>query len=139
MEYYTPKIEEIFVGYKCEVTYCKTQEDIYWIPTILTLWDINTILEEKEGDFRTKYLDKEDIVNEGWKIDNEDSYKTYFVKRNEDIIYKLEFFKPNITPYVSLKDNCSIEDGKRIESVRYLGRSKSINEFRKIIEWTYQL
>ena len=147
--YYTPKIEELFVGYKCEITYAKNEDDIYWIPTILTLWDINTILEEKEGNFRTKYLDKEDIINEGWIHKNDNVFIKEYIYKDEDdeftgFHYKLYLHKNNCITIEKLNINTytgkpyyDLYEGNQNHIVKNI-KCKSINEFKKIIEWIYQ-
>lgn len=63
-KYYTPEIDEFYVGVECE-----TNEDGEWeyyrIKKYTSLLELDKLL--KLGGVRVKYLDKEDIESLGWK------------------------------------------------------------------------
>ena len=64
-KYYTPKIEEFHVGFKVEVLSELTDTWINYTidkDDCLGTWDISLYKT------RVKWLDKEDIENEGWKF-----------------------------------------------------------------------
>ena len=67
MSYYTPTIEELHIGYQCEITYAKDligTRDEYFFKYVVEPQYFN------EGDYvavRTPFLTKEQIEAEGWK------------------------------------------------------------------------
>jgi len=60
-KYYTPTIEEFYVGFEYEVKWYNGKEDV-WSKRSITDW-----YQELENESRVKYLDKEDIESLGWK------------------------------------------------------------------------
>ena len=117
-KYFEPKIEDLYVGYECEITYYKNNENTYWIPSILDLWTITTIIDEKEGGFRTSYLTKEQIENEGWNL----------IYKEDFIIFKNKlcciFLFPN--NYINIYNEYG---------VIFQGKIRCINEFRKLMKF----
>jgi hypothetical protein len=72
-KYYTPDIEEFHVGFECEM-----KRDDEWIQYIIGDSHFATAGMEmflKNGRFRVKYLDKEDIcsTNSKWMLEREDT------------------------------------------------------------------
>lgn len=86
-KYYKPKINELYIGFKCEITWDRfakknkfiyidwvsneQEENIYWENVNLELLHIINF-DDKENrynsfDIRVKYLDKEDIENLGFE------------------------------------------------------------------------
>lgn len=122
-EYYTPKIEDLFVGYECESD--NMEKDNF----ISSEVKVNTSFPAIEEYYipkkliRTKYLTQEQIEKEGWIYDeNKDVYSKndYFLKiytgyiDNRIMSFKISIFTP-ISKY-------------------YFGDCPSINEFRKIMK-----
>lgn len=140
MEYYTPKIEELFVGYECQ-RYSGYGSHVSWTTYNESYWsnyiikeedyysdsdgdsDIREIIEDlKNNRLQTKYLDKEDIMNEGWMIDS-----AYSLKKDG------WYIECNLNNIKSDTIHIFLEQDKRFD-----GKIKSINEFKKIIKWIYQ-
>lgn len=66
-KYYTPTIDEFYVGFECE-----RKEVDNWEQYIVTssTWSSNSMwkmIRDKQESFRVKYLDKEDIESVGFK------------------------------------------------------------------------
>ena len=124
--YYTPQIDELFVGYQCEkLDYSKVPEEI-WIPYILPEYkEINTYTKIK-----TKYLDSEDIEKEGFKL----LYKIN--NKNSRDFPEGEISCFIMGKYVSLyfHKNTNLVHIQN-KGLYYKGGCKSINEFRKICKW----
>lgn len=69
-KYYTPTIEEFYIGFEYESNYL--EKEGVWIKKVLTQEESgfffeNYIADASPLEFRVKYLDQEDIQNEGWK------------------------------------------------------------------------
>lgn len=86
-KYYTPTIDEFYVGFECE-----QKIDNKWYEQICKDYYISILTNESFkpdwNSFRVKYLDKEDIESLGWKWDK---HKAGF-KNKDDIhlIYWLD-------------------------------------------------
>lgn len=74
-KYYTPEIDEFYVGVECE-----TNEDGEWeyyrIKKYTSLLELDKLL--KLGGVRVKYLDKEDIESLGWGLVNPENSNHVF-------------------------------------------------------------
>lgn len=82
-KYYTPSIEELYIGFECEITWDRTAtrqsgyygietvEDVYWYNQKLELLHIQEFQDKdsqySKFDIRVKYLDKEDIESLGFE------------------------------------------------------------------------
>lgn len=137
-KYYVPTVEELCIGYECET---KTYIDFDFYKII-----INNEIYETDCDgihepncplyrenmvlFRTKYLDKQDLENEGWVEDkiNSDKYRLNLEKDFDNyilgVVYIPEEKELIIYKYIHKK-----------ESILFNGKCKSINEFRNIIKY----
>lgn len=138
-KYYTPSIEDIRVGYECEIKPLNSEYD--WLPAKLKhekgyngegLYNINPFwysVIDKDGfpvkaiindlsQVRTPYLTKEQIEAEGWEIVQEN----YCVKNQ----YRLSLL-PNNMIHISVT-NVSTVNMKTL----FIGNCPSINEFRTI-------
>jgi hypothetical protein len=152
--YYTPKIEDIRVGYQCEIKdyhsnpftpYTFSESDFAWGDSETFETDFNRYTKDDMINIRTPYLTKEDIESCGWTNNGtNDGYKTNFSiigsksgKIEFGSLFELEFFIPVTTPWIIIKHNyCYIENGKEYNKtdICYTGRCKSINEFKYITE-----
>jgi hypothetical protein len=152
-QYYTPDIEDLFIGYECEANLVSTAvsllgEDVTKIE-MLPIYERAVISSDPWGSFsisqaltclndsrlRTSYLTKEDIEKEGWKLTGK-SIRLWFEKEG--------YFELPISPghkvvkYILQLDldyhGIHIEGffGGESEGVLYEGLCPSINEFRKI-------
>ena len=134
-KYYTPKIEEFYIGFRFEfyrtlTTYIERQEPIVssdWLEAVvstdfpnITIPMIDAMLEK--GHIRVKELDEADIIEAGWN-QNENkspSYCTDYLLGDE---WRLDIF-----------DN---ERGIRIMNfteIRFFGIIKNYNELLKVME-----
>jgi hypothetical protein len=125
-KYFTPDIEDICIGYECEI----------WMPQNpdFDKWDWESFTLEKNhfdheqpffpliAKLRVLYLTKEQIEAEGWKFDYNLGDFDYYIKTVNDTEYELEFF---------YKERININIWKR---TLYNGECKDINTFRKLIK-----
>ena len=134
-KYYTPKIEEFYIGFRFEfyrtlTTYIEGQEPIVssdWLEAVVatdfpnpTIPMIDAMLEK--GHIRVKELDEADIIEAGWNQNENQSpsYCTDYLLGNE---WSLDIF-----------DN---ERGIRIMNfteIRFFGIIKNYNELLKVME-----
>ena len=146
--YYTPKIEELFIGYKCQnLEPCNIKSilndtedltDYEWRDCIFNVVNLLDIYIDKEIDlvilenkYRTKYLDKSDIKSLGFKSSNSIG----------GIV--LEFYIQLNTSMYLLNYNLDSKQLKlfrgglfREQNLIFKGKCKSINELEKIIQQT---
>lgn len=135
-KYYTPKIEDLFVGYECqtaEVNWDLIPES-YWYPICITEKDLKESRPRSFGHndtysiwsfpIRTPFLTKEQIEQEGWE-----NRKNIFFHTGQYGLYgvKIENFKNNPEKIFKIR----IVDLYLMEQLFY-GMCSSINEFRKI-------
>lgn len=127
-KYYTPDVEDLFIGYECELL----SVDKPWIkgiyPEILTLCPTlrkfkSDHLKLENTFIRTKYLDKEDIESLGWV-------------HHKSITHVLTFDKDNYQLWILENNQIKINQGGRPLWIhtRFKGECKSINELRKIMK-----
>ena len=126
-KYFTPDIEDICIGYECEINNTHGK----WESITITFTNSNSfyktdiaevclLVEDKY--VRVPYLTKEQIEAEGWKVDYTLGDFDYYVKTVNDEEYELEF---------CYKERININIWKR---TLYHGECKDINTFRKIIK-----
>lgn len=80
-KYYTPKPEDLHVGFECEIRYFKDfdKKDQIWLPFVIPSqkysnennYDYEYLIEK--GNLLVKYLDRDDIESLGWKEEAVDS------------------------------------------------------------------
>lgn len=143
-KYYIPSIEDIHVGYECEVygqTTTKLIKNIDFHKVVVGLHmevgkkvGINQIPNLlKKGYIKVPYLTKEQIEKEGWIEDNDHPLFRGLLKLLTDkATYWLRINVHNIViiRYTKVERNNVWEMQQR--SVVYDGKCPSINEFRKI-------
>ena len=150
-KYYTPEIEDLFIGYECEMQW-SCGYDPTWEPYVFKITDedgvyINVgftfdMLDDGASAARTKYLDKEDIEKCGWMtsnmipvwIENEDVEKRidgYEFTIHEELWYDLVNIEDNV--WVIQKRWYRNSVGQSCEQL-FKGECKSINELRKIMK-----
>lgn len=90
MEYFVPKIEDIRIGYECEVKWY-TRDNQEWRKFIVDLETINNM--KSTQDVRTPYLTKEQIEAEGWKskkgikaLSKEEGFQMYMIEGTQEIV-----------------------------------------------------
>ncbi len=144
-KYFTPDIENLCVGYECEINNAHGK----WEPITITFSNSNSfyktdltevclLVEDKE--VRVPYLTKEQIEAEGWEyVKNTNTVDVdichIFNKNN----YMLGWFPLINKIAVLVRDPSKAFDEKGIlieynNTERYTGSCKDINTFRKIIK-----
>lgn len=125
--YFTPDIEDLRVGYECEVAY--NMGDI-WKTIVLDRDSLNEYLDEDifRNEIRVPYLTKEQIEAEGWIIINENN-PTYYRKKLEDHLpYDYQWIIIDFeNHYVNFLQSDTHYDGSK-----FCGECKDINTFRYI-------
>ena len=124
-KYFTPDIEDLHIGYKCE-----QKDESEWTSYIIDqkslLYTTLRDLESSEKSFiRTKFLDKSDIESLGWKWFTNASYGEDYEMINNNKKYVLSQIENTQEIYVYL-----IDESK--DYVLFNGQCKSINELRII-------
>jgi len=115
MKYYNPDLEDIRIGYSCEIK-SNDNWDFYVVGEGYENITINRAINEtKFGGIRTPYLTKEDIESEKWKWD-----RTYSCYMKNDVKLWLED---------NQKLSLMVE-----HDYLFNGECKSINEFKYITE-----
>lgn len=139
-QYFTPSIEDIRVGYECEMFDDRLQdpENINWINVVLDDWDqVGYAIEDIKWRVRVPYLTKEQIEAEGWEFVDiyRDGGTSVFYKLGErKNSYELIVGRTNMmTPSSNIIINKTERDGNIFrKNLIYNGDAPSINEFRKI-------
>jgi len=139
-KYYTPQLEDFYVGYECEVNWNRGYSKEF-TPFLFKLGSMPHGYTREYGDaliayddgyakFRTPYLTKEQIEAKGWVYINPygDRESFQFNTIDEDNNY-LNYFME-----VSFKDRWLKIEEMGSDSL-FQGECKSINEFRKITKW----
>lgn len=146
-EYYTPEQEELFIGYECQRRVIKpnyVEKHLYkWNDWSVDEYYFGIGYEEgqdwnyDEVELRTKFLTKEQIEAEGWKIGyeapefyeifGEGSFGAYKLVNKRD--YSLRYSVKTRSLY--LRFYAQDETWVNV----YNGECKSINEFRKLSKW----
>ncbi len=85
-KYYTPEINEFFVGFEFEIfkddNWTTFNFNVDEIISVFARINDKTIISDK---IRIKYLDKEDIESLGWK--GQESNSVYFTKDNYRLVH----------------------------------------------------
>lgn len=136
MEYFTPLIEDIRVGYECELLRdpSKDVSEQEWMPFTFKRLSLPAYCTEK-GQFelttqslRVPYLTKEQVEAEGWKI----TYRE--IKPNP---YKVDWINAKKGDYdlwinLALHDKMHLGVDRTKWGILYRGQCKDINTFRQI-------
>lgn len=130
LKYYTPDIEDIRIGYECEVNnakgYKKTFEPLcigYKIDGGYEdeIGEIIAMIDDGYGEVRTPYLTKEQIEAEGWNISVGKDYRVTLFRKDIYILgYNWENKMLKVTTF------------EKESQTLYNGSCSSINEFRYI-------
>lgn len=123
-KYFTPSIEDIHVGYECEVKDPIGFHEELWQKQILDKNILGYFQGNWEHVVRVPYLTKEQIEKEGWKevppITGKGTGEAWFRKNRDYILYNYTAHKLLVTGEVHPDD------------LVYDGECKDINTFRKI-------
>lgn len=144
-KYFTPDIEDIRVGYKCQVLWCckeprpwnniKVTKEDYLNTTSLPIEEIISRLQYDVVEIRTPYLTKEQIEAEGWVFTNRfeggsaDRFEENFKKDFPNGYYALTI---NQFQFVTIRLWNCINPKEPISQTHWRGILPSINEFRTI-------
>jgi len=124
-KYYTPKIEEFYVGFEYEYKMMGTWDKATFDDLITTDTDGALLdyipTENSLNSFRVKYLDKEDIEYLGFKHIGNNSFES-----NEDNYLSLEYFKEEKGWYLTYSENES--------QFGFGGWVKNKSELRKLMQ-----
>tara|TARA_R110000868_G_scaffold14426_4_gene67227 strand:+ start:34535 stop:34927 length:393 start_codon:yes stop_codon:yes gene_type:complete len=121
-KYFTPDIEDIHVGYECEILkeawepFKFNVEDI--IP-VFAMVNSKTIVSDK---IRVSYLTKEQIEAEGWEQRGKGNVG--------GVVYG--YYNKNDSSICAWGDSTKIEIQEREGNILFYGECKDINTFRKI-------
>ena len=127
-EYYTPDVEDIHIGFECEINYPKG-----WIPIKVedlytdsdgygNAYEVEHTIKNSPQDIRVSYLKSAQIEKEGWVL--YDPINVVYRKGNFCLIHKSDKHE------IEIADT----DSSYGMQVKYDGSCKSINEFRVIIK-----
>ena len=130
-KYFTPKLEDIHIGYELEWKLEKSDylryhdESVYeWQKNIVTIEDFNggeiddyLSLTNPMCKLRVPYLTDEQVLQEGWVDGKKDGYQ----------LERIHLFREGYEPYYMITI-------ARIEPLQamYVGEGKDINQFRTI-------
>lgn len=133
-KYYTPNVEDFFVGYEFERSDngYNPFKDIF--PRAIDVTHFFKYPERFLPYFLTKYLDKEDIESLGWRLKTEEKKELYdshwcnFETKDWELAVQLgnRYFPRRLN--LNGKKHCPWKGNLKIDC-------KSINELRKIMEW----
>ena len=106
-KYYLPKIEELHIGFECEIDQSEINKNFKWCEYVIgtdyeNITIARAVSEVNKNGIRVKYLDRQDIESFGFKVEKDDEYagEYYFSKENsiigkfltEDKKYNIEMF-----------------------------------------------
>jgi len=153
-EYYTPEIDELFVGYEYEVIMEGNPKT--WVKMIVNSPRLDYLLNVKNfanGSveysipecIRTKYLDKQDIEQQGWEFNllgKDDWFKGQIHKDTpyEELHYPFELWfrldKYWLGFYKAIHKIVILEKGDfpNGQTIRFNGLCKSKNELSKLMK-----
>jgi hypothetical protein len=141
-KYFTPDIEDIHVGYECEILNNKEKWNKINMPSIFIPKCVNKVTERngwlETNKLRVSYLTKEQIEAEGWEyVKNTNKVDVGICHIFDKNNYMLGWF-PLINKIALLvRDPSKAFDKNGIlveynNTERYTGSCKDINTFRKI-------
>ena len=123
--YYIPDVGEFCIGFEYEIAII----DNYWNlsgfkkETVDQNFDFNTLIEYPKL-YKVKYLDKEDLLNLGFKLISEDGYQSF--QYSEDDILYLQYFEDGKGWYLSYSENES--------QFAFVGWIKNKSELKKLMK-----
>ena len=138
-KYYTPDLEDLFVGYEYEVL---NTEDVWESKKLQFSFGWLELPENFNKDIRTQYLTKEQIENEGFvgifiKFRNttKENFILGFSKKFENFILCIHLDTKHDILKIIKETRILIDELEEInEDIVFKGTVKSINEFRKVIK-----
>jgi hypothetical protein len=133
MDYYTPSLDEFFVGFECEYnngSWQKVTVDPDLLSMAMDSWEHSN--EEFGTEFRVRYLCREDIESLGWEYDERFDL---FKKKNENKKPRTDILELEFLDKYGWKGEISIGNGKSDDdNITYFqGTIKNVNELRRIM------
>lgn len=134
--YYTPDMEDIYIGYELEQLNQYTNS---WYKRTIQDFELEEGIRHRDK-WRVPYLTKEQIEAEGWKF-TATSVDLWFEKEGD---VSLGFFVSKYILHYGSKEHPKGSNDCRLRVYAddcgsdyelFRGECKSINEFRKIIKW----
>lgn len=133
-KYFTPSIEDLCIGYECEINNARGYKDDFEATVIgykilggytNELSDIIAMVDDGYGEIRVPYLTKEQIIEEGWNWVGSVTFSNGEIQT---------FSKGGINlHYNTNSHNLEIDSSQRYNLLRrFDGDCKDINTFRKI-------
>lgn len=139
-KYYTPSIDEFYVGFQCEIRLPDWQNFKKYQPLDFDTQKTKELLEN--GNIRCKYLDKSDIESLGFNFEikhsivkdasgkSVDRSIEEFIKEDGD--YKWIIHLHNNTKYLIIRQIPT--DEFNYSSVKFIGLIKNLSELRKLLK-----
>jgi len=129
-KYYTPSIEEFYIGFECECVGVINNNTIYNKTKIL---NEDTLYKSLKGTCRVKYLDKDDIEELGWKF-----FGMPMIE-NGHIVYRICYPKEEMRALVSkyvLSHTPHINHLKILNEngLLFIGTIKNKSELKRLME-----
>jgi len=141
--YYTPNIEDIFIGYECEINPSAAYSN-EWCPYIFqvryedgcyrNVGNTFDMLEDGCSAIRTKHLTKDQIESEGWKEDNSEVERGRYSEETFSYYYRKNI-KGGFVDLLQFTRCPGVWNIRRYligEDQLYTGPIPSINELRYI-------
>jgi hypothetical protein len=143
-KYYKPDIENLRIGYECEINHSRGYSKEY-IPTIIgykdeesaythELTNIIHMIDDGYGEVRTPYLTKEQIIAEGWKLEKFQINPNRIAFKKDNLFIILDTTEEVPWLDIILRDPSRSRHTINPEKFHTMINCPSINEFRQIIK-----
>lgn len=151
-KYYTPDLEDLCIGYECEILNTADAQ-LRWYKETVDKAMLPIVVRISDKGIRTKYLDREDIESLGWVEFNNSRgemdqpwYLSYRHKDNNKLILNHTGHINDPDPaYQKVSDTIAIyEDHNKPNEAwshnqqwKYRGKCKSKNELKTLVKWLW--
>ena len=91
-KYYLPKIEELHIGFECEINQSEINKNFKWCEYVIgtdyeTITIARAVSEVNKNGIRVKYLDRQDIESFGFKLFENMPSRFHYNKYELDVDY----------------------------------------------------
>ena len=91
-KYYLPKIEELHIGFECEIDQSEINKNFKWCEYVIgtdyeTITIARAVSEVNKNGIRVKYLDRQDIESFGFKLFENMPSRFHYNKYELDVDY----------------------------------------------------
>ena len=91
-KYYSPKIEELHIGFECEIDQSEINKNFKWCEYVIgtdyeTITIARAVSEVNKNGIRVKYLDRQDIESFGFKLFENMPSRFHYNKYELDVDY----------------------------------------------------